>query len=99
MYLWPVFVSNIEAERDVVLSPHLRFGVESVTGLGECIQYVQGLSVEEYRRLLEKNRRFVLQNYSIERMAEAFYKELSDGKRCSLWKLGIMRLAHLIKSL
>lgn len=93
----PVIVSDIEAERDVVRNSHLRFGVKSVTELDGCIQYVQGLSGEAYRQMLRENRQFVLQNYNIEEMVEAFYKELSEGKRCSLWKLGIMRLEHAFK--
>lgn len=74
----PVIVSDIGAERDVVRNPHLRFGVRSVTELDKCIQYVQGLSDEAYMQLLRENRQFVLQNYNIESMAEAFYKELSE---------------------
>lgn len=75
----PVIVSDIGAERDVVRNPHLRFGVRSVTELKKCIQYVQGLSDEAYMQLLRENRQFVLQNYNIESMVEAFYKELSEG--------------------
>lgn len=93
----PVIVSDIGAERDIVRNPSLRFGVKNVAELGECIQYVQGLSDEAYRQLLEENHWFVLKNYNIEEMAEAFYRELSEGKRYSLWKPGIMRLAHFHK--
>lgn len=75
----PVIVSDIEAERDVVRDSCLRFGVNSVTELDGCIQYVQGLTGEAYRQMLRENRQFVLQNYNIERMAEAFYKELLKG--------------------
>ena len=93
----PVIVSDIEAERDIVRNPRLRFGVKNVTELEACIQYVQGLSDEAYRQLLEENHRFVLKNYNIEEMAEAFYRELSEGTRCSLWKPGIMRFTHFYK--
>ena len=94
----PVIVSDIEVERDVVRNPRLRFGVRSVAELNECIQYVQGLSDEAYMHMLAGNRQFVLQNYNIERMAEALYKELTEGKRYGLCKLGIMRLFHFFKS-
>lgn len=95
----PVIVSDIEAEKDVVRNPRLRFGINSVTELDGCIQYVQGLSDEAHRQLLKKNHRFVTLNYNIERMAEAFYKELSEGERRSLRKLETVRLAHYHKDI
>ena len=94
----PVVVSDIGVERDVVRNPRLRFEVRNTTELHKCIQYVQGLSDEAYRQLLADDRRFVLQNYNIEKMVELFYKELSEGKRYSLWELGIMRFSHFYNS-
>lgn len=72
----PVIVSDINVERDIVLDSKLRFSVNDPAGLGECIQYVQEMSDETYRRLIEKNRKTVLQNYSIEKMSESFYRIL-----------------------
>lgn len=95
----PVIVSDIEVERDVIRNPCLRFGVRNVAELDACIKYVQGLSDEAYRQLLENNRRFVLRNYNIDRMAESFYKEFSKGKKYSMWHLAIMRFSHFYKKI
>lgn len=72
----PVIVSDIEAERDIVRNPNLRFQLDDVDGIDQCIKYLKSLSDVEYRRLLEQNRRFVLQNYNIEKMAKSIYKIL-----------------------
>ncbi len=70
----PVIVSDIEAERDIVPNFRQRFGVNKPEGIEACIRYVQGMSGDVYRYMIEKNRNRVLQNYSIERMAESFYR-------------------------
>lgn len=72
----PVIVSDIEAERDIVRNPNLRFPLDDVDGIDQCIKYLQSLSDVEYRRLLVQNRRFVLQNYNIGKMAKSFYEIL-----------------------
>lgn len=72
----PVIVSDIEAERCIVQNPCLRFGVDSTGEIRQCITYIQDLSDEEYEDLLLKNRKFVLRNYSIKKMAESIYAVL-----------------------
>ncbi len=72
----PVIVSDIEMEKDIVKNPNLRFSLSDIDEIDRCIKYVQALSDEEYINLLENNRKFVLKNYSIEKMAEKFYKVL-----------------------
>ena len=76
----PVIVSDIEAERDIVRNPNLRFSLNDVSGIDRCIKYVETLSDEEYCDLLENNRKFVIENYNIEKMAKKFYKFLSIKK-------------------
>lgn len=71
-----VIVSDINVERDIVSDSRLRFAVNDPAGIGECIKYIQEMSDETYRLLIEKNRKIVLQNYSIEKMAESFYRVL-----------------------
>ncbi len=73
----PVIVSDIEAERDIVRNPALRFGLNDASGIDRCIKYVENLSNEEYCALLEDNRKFVLENYDIEKMAKKFHQFLS----------------------
>lgn len=73
----PVIVSDINVERDIVPDSRLRFSVNDPAGIGECIQYVQEMPDQTYRQLIKENRKFVLQNYSIEKMAESFYRILS----------------------
>ena len=70
----PVIVSDIEMERDIVRNPKLRFKVNDPEGIGKCIEYVQEMSEDSYKHLIEKNRKFVVQNYSIGKMAESFYR-------------------------
>lgn len=77
----PVIVSDINVEREIVPDSKLRFSVKDPVGIGECIQYIQEMPDETYRQLIEKNRKFVLQNYSIEKMAERFYRILSKSQR------------------
>ena len=74
----PVIVSDIEAERDIVRNPNLRFPLDDSDGIDRCIKYLQNLSDSEYRSLLEQNRRFVLRNYNIGKMAESIYKLLNN---------------------
>ena len=76
----PVIVSDIEMERDVVGNAKLRFSVKNVEDIHACIRYIEGLSDEEYKKLLRDNREFVIKNYNIERMAEQFYTILSKKK-------------------
>lgn len=72
----PVIVSNIESEKDVVRNDHLRFGLNGTDEINKCIEYIQGLSNKEYTDLIVRNRQFVINNYSIDRMNERFYKVL-----------------------
>ena len=69
----PVIVSDIEAERYIVQNPCLRFGVDSTSELKQCITYIQNLSDDKYKDLLSENRKFVLRNYSIKKMAQNIY--------------------------
>ncbi len=69
----PVIVSDIEAERNIVPNPNLRFKLNGTEGIERCITYIEHLSDEEYRNLLEKNRKYVLANYSISQMADKIY--------------------------
>lgn len=73
----PVIVSDIEPERDIVKNPNLRFSLNDTSGIDRCIKYLEGLSDEEYKSLLENNRKFVLENYNLEKMAKKFYRFLS----------------------
>lgn len=72
-----VIVSDIEVERDLVTNPHLRFGVKNLEEINECIKYVEGLSDDSYRKMIDENRRMVLRDYNIERMAKGFYRVLT----------------------
>lgn len=72
----PVIVSDIATERDIVRNPNLRFPLNDINGIDRCIKYLQGLSDSEYRRYLEQNRKFVLQNYNIEKMTRSLYQVL-----------------------
>lgn len=72
----PVIVSDIKVERDLVKNPRLRFGVKNPEEIDACIKYVQELSDESYRQLIKENREFVLQDYSVEKMAKSFYRVL-----------------------
>lgn len=73
----PVIVSDIDVERDVVLESALRFGVKNPEEIADCIKYVEELSDDAYRQLIEKNRGIVMRDYRIEKMANSFYKFLS----------------------
>lgn len=73
----PAIVSDIDMEKDVVPNPRLRFGIKDPMGIDACIKYIQEMSDEKYSQLIEKNRGFVLKNYSIEKMTESFYRFLS----------------------
>lgn len=73
----PVIVSDIEVERDIVRNPNLRFSLDDMEGIDQCIKYLQNLSDAEYRSLIEQNQRFVRQNYNIDKMAKSFYKVLN----------------------
>ncbi len=74
----PVIVSDINVEQDIVPDSNLRFRVNDPAGIGECIQYIQEMPDETYRQLIETNRRTVIRDYSIEKMAESFYRILSN---------------------
>ncbi len=76
----PVIVSDIEMEKDIVKNPNLRFSLSDIDEIDRCIKYVQTLSDEEYVNMLEDNRKFVLENYSIEKMTKKFYKILKTSE-------------------
>ena len=73
----PVIVSDVGEERNLVKNPRLRFGVKNPEEIDSCIKYVEGLSDNLYRELIERNRKIVIENYSIEKMCNSFYKVLS----------------------
>lgn len=73
----PVIVSDISAEHELVANSKLRFGIKSPEEIEECIKYVESLSEYSYKQMLKKNRRIVLRDYNIEKMAKSFYKVLS----------------------
>lgn len=74
----PVIVSDIDVERDLVRNPRLRFGVKSPKEIDSCIKYIQELDDDSYERLIEENRKTVLRDYNIEKMAKSFYAILSQ---------------------
>lgn len=69
----PVIVSDISAGREIVPDSRLRFAVNNPEGIGQCVRYVQEMSDKEYKELIETNRKTIIQNYSIHKMAESFY--------------------------
>lgn len=69
----PVITSDIDVVRDIVPDSRLKFCVNDPKGIEACVRYVQEMSDEAYKHLIEKNRKKVVKNYSIERMAERFY--------------------------
>ena len=69
----PVIVSDIASERYIVQNPNLRFGINGTAGINRCITYVENLSDKEYRELLRRNHEYVIDNYSISKMAENIY--------------------------
>lgn len=73
----PVIVSDIEVERDIVPNPALRFSVKNPEEIADCIKYVEELSDDSYRQLIKENRKIVMRDYRIEKMANSFYKILS----------------------
>lgn len=75
----PVIVSDIEAERDIVRNPNLRFSVKNVDAIDNCIKYIQDLTDQEYSQLLESNREYVLCNYNIAKMVKKFHKVLTES--------------------
>lgn len=70
----PIIVSDIGVERDIVRNPKLRFGIKNPEEIAACIKYIEEMSDDSYEKMLEKNRKVVLHNYSIEKMAESFYR-------------------------
>ena len=74
----PVIVSDVSGEQDLVTNPRLRFGVKNPEEIDACIKYIQELDDDSYSRLIEENRKVVLQDYSIEKMAKSFYAILSQ---------------------
>lgn len=72
----PVIVSDIETERYIVRNPNLRFGLKGTDGIRQCITYIENLPDREYGDLLRKNRKYVVKNYAIPRMAEKIYEVL-----------------------
>ena len=58
----PVIVSDIDTERDIVTDSQFRFKPNDVKEIDKCIRYIRDLSDEEYKRLLDDNRKFVLEN-------------------------------------
>lgn len=74
----PVIVSDIGVERDLVRNPRLRFGVKNPKEIDSCIKYIQELDDDSYERLIEENRKTVMQEYSIEKMAKSIYAILSQ---------------------
>lgn len=67
-------VSDIGPMRNIVVDPKMRFGIKNPDEIHACIRYVEEMPEEKYRQILQKNRDYVVQNYSIERMAEGFAK-------------------------
>lgn len=76
----PVIVSDIETERDVVRNPELRFSVNKVDAIDAGIKYIQSLTDDEYARLLENNRDYVLRNYNINKMVTKFHKIMTERR-------------------
>ena len=74
----PVIVSDIKVEREIVQNSKLRFKVNDPEGIGRCIKYLQEMPADSYSHLIERNRKTVVQNYSIEKMAESFYGILDN---------------------
>lgn len=74
----PAIVSDVSGARELVKNPRLRFGIKNPEGISACIKYVQELSDDSYIRLIEENRKIVLRNYSVDKMAERFYTILSQ---------------------
>lgn len=73
----PVIVSDIETEKYVVQNPDLRFALKGTDSIHQCIQYIRNLSPDEYKNMLENNRKFVVENYNIDIMAENFFEIMS----------------------
>lgn len=73
----PVIVSDIEAAKEIVTDSHFRFKPNKPEDVNRCIEYFRSLSAEEYREMIEKKRRFVIRNYSVEKMVRQFYKLLT----------------------
>ena len=78
----PVIVSDIGVERDIVKNPKLRFGIKNPEDIAACIKYIEKMSDDSYGKMIEKNRKVVLQNYSIEKMAESFYAIMMECSDC-----------------
>lgn len=72
----PVIVSDIGPLRDIVTNPRLRFGIKNPEEIHTCIKYVEAMPKEQYQKMLLENRAYVLENYSIQTMAESFGKVL-----------------------
>lgn len=68
----PVIVSDIGPLRSIVTDPGLRFGIKNLEGIHACIKYMEEMPIEMYMQLLQKNRKYVLKNYSIDMMAESY---------------------------
>lgn len=89
----PVIVSDIGVERDIVKNPKLRFGVKNPEEIAMCIKYIEKMSDDSYEKMIDKNRKFVLQNYSIEKMAESFYKIMKNGGQ-DIGEINVFMILH-----
>lgn len=68
----PVIVSDIEAERNIVQDDRLRFKLNNSKELHQCIKYIEAMPKDEYIKMLEDNKKFVENNYSIDNMINAY---------------------------
>lgn len=78
----PVIVSDIGVERDIVRNSKLRFGIKNPEDIAACIEYIEKMSDDLYKKMIDKNRKVVLQNYNIEKMAESFYAIMMECSDC-----------------
>lgn len=78
LYYRPVIVSDTNTVRDIVANPKLRFSLKGTKGIGNCINYIYGLSDEEYNIMLKRNREYVINNFNMEKMACSYLRLLTD---------------------
>jgi glycosyltransferase involved in cell wall biosynthesis len=67
----PVIAANIEAERGLIDSRFL-YDVRDEEGIAKCISVLREMSFDEYSRIIYKNRKTVLEEYSMKQMCEKY---------------------------
>lgn len=80
MYCRPVIVSDTNTVRDIVRDPMLRFSLKDAGGIERCVKYVKNLPETKYKHMLQKNREYVIAKYNVEKMADSYFKLLSNNE-------------------